>query len=462
MPTRSLVPLNLEDVKNGRLFSNFEVEDGVPKITTWRRIDNLKTDLVDAGKFRKLAEKVVIKLVKDNRVVLVGPRGIGKSTLATYVIWRSLQGSLGNVTLDKPMDTVLRVDSLNPGDALTINNLVEGDKRRFLVIYDPSPIEAYYKPEAMQVMKRASKNDEKSTLKELIEGIKTTLKELDGVRNASIIIVLPSEFYKQVQRDKFEDEDLRLVLDDLERDVITVNLKDEGFLGEVIRKYSECEDVSDDLVERVIDFDTYTLVAKYVGIWLREKWCKIEDVDEALRKSTSKPKLFFAHYIWDIILGGESMDLAKRVSVPLILHATFGPIPERITYISKIVNDGGVWKLIDRDELARSKLEGLKEADLKPIARWLSMRHEDLIEETLKELVGLRGEEARYNYKDHGFEGLIKILDWSYEKVWGEVRRSSRGVRHEEVVTNLLIFVGERLKYALNGRQRRMKGDDQQ
>jgi len=43
----------------------------------------------------------------------------------------------------------------------------------------------------------------------------------------------------------------------------------------------------------------------------------------------------------------------------------------------------GVWKLIDRDRLAKSKLEDLREDDLEPIAKWLSTWHEDLIEETL-------------------------------------------------------------------------------
>jgi len=456
MPTKSFIPLNLEDVKNGLLFHNFKVEDGVPKIETRKTQigigkDNLKTGLIDTGKFRKVAEKIFIKLAKDDRVVLVGPRGIGKSTLATYVIWRSLHGSLGNVVLDKPMEAVIRIDSLKPGDALGLNNQIKSEGRRLIIIYDPSPIEAYYEPEAMQVMKNNIEGDRKSVLKELIESVKSTLKELVEVKDAKIIIVLPSELYKWVQRDKFGDENLRQAIDSLESDAITVNLKDEGFLGEVIRKYSECENVSDDLAERVIDFDTYTLVAKYVGIRLREKYCNVEDVDEVLMESTSKPKLFFAHYIQDIILA-ENMDLVKKVSVPLILHATFGPIPQRLTYISKVVNDGGVWKLVGMDTLAKSRLESLKEDDLKPIAEWLSMRHEDLIEETLKELVGLRGDKARYNYERHGFENLMKLLDWGYEKVWGEVRRLSRGVRHEEVMTNLLIFVGERLKHALDRR----------
>jgi hypothetical protein len=68
-----------------------------------------------------------------------------------------------------------------------------------------------------------------------------------------------------------------------------------------------------------------------------------------------------------------------------------------------------------------------------------------LIEETLKDLVGLRGEEARNNYRRHGFENFIKALDGGL----GEVGELGREIKPEEVRTNLLIFVGKRLKHAL-------------
>ncbi|MDT7970025.1 MAG: hypothetical protein RQ842_05620, partial [Vulcanisaeta sp.] len=421
----------IDDVENGLLYGNFTVEGGVPKIITWvgtaKNEQNKQseqepppeTDLVDAGKFREVAEEVFSRLVKNGRVVLVGPRGIGKSTLATYVVWRSLRGSLGNMVLNEPVYAVIRVDSLNPGYALALNNRIKTAGRRFVVIYDPSSIEAYYKPEAMQGVDHGNKSDDNTTLKKLIESVKTTLKELIEVRNAWVVVILPSELYEQVQRGKEEDVDLRQVLDNLERDVVTVDLKEEVFLREIIKRYSGCDNVSDDLVRRVMNFDSYTLVAKYVGIWLHEKKCEVEDVEKALRESAGKPKLFFAHYIWGVILG-KSMDLAMKVSVPLILHAAFGPIPEGITYITKAVNRDGTWKLIDRNELAKSKLEDLREDDLEPIAKWLSTWHGDLIEETLQELVGLRGEEARNNYRNHGFKDFIEALNWGYKKALGE------------------------------------------
>jgi tetratricopeptide (TPR) repeat protein len=426
----------IDDIESGLFYGNFIVEGGVPRIKTLLGTakNELVTDLIDAGRFREVAEGVFSRLVKDGRVVLIGPRGIGKSTLATYVAWRSLLGGLGNVALNEQLrDAVIRVDSLNPGDAVKLNNLIKVTGRRFVIIYDPSPIEAYYKPETMQM----AKHD--------IKGIRETLKELMEVRNAWVVIILPRELYDEVSKDVA----LRSILDEIRSYIFDVDLRDEEFLREVTRKYSGCDDVSDDLVKGVMGFDSYTLVAKYAGIWLRESKCQVKDVDEALRESAGEPKLFFANYMWSTVLGGNE-DLAKRVSIPLILHAVFGPIPEGITYITKAVNEGGVWRLIDRDSLAKSKLEDLREDDLEPIAKWLSTWHEDLIEETLKDLVGLHGEEVRNNYRNHGFENFIKALDWGYyEKALEEVRGLGRETKPEEVETNLLIFVSERLKHAL-------------
>ncbi|MFP3239927.1 MAG: hypothetical protein RXQ94_02215 [Caldivirga sp.] len=420
----------LNDVENGLLYGNFIVKGGAPKIKT--QLGTAKNepeiDLVDTGKFRAVAEEDVLsRLTRGGRVVLTGPRGIGKSTLATYVAWRSLLGGLGKVVLDKSMDAVIRVDSLNPGDAARLNNLIEATGRRFIIIYDPSSIEAYIEPESMG----ETRYD--------VESIKKTLSMLLRMRNARVVIVLPRELYDEVSK----DATLKSVLDEVRNYVINVDLKDKGFLKEIVKRYSGCGDVSEHLVERIMDFDSYTLIAKYVGVWLRENKCQVKDIGEALRESTGKPKLFFAHYIWSTILG-KSMDLAKKASVPLILHAAFGPIPEGITYITKAGIEGGEWKLIDRDRLAKSKLEGLREDDLEPIAKWLSTLHEDLIEETLEELVGLRGEEARKQYIDHGFENFINALDWVYEN--GVL---SREVKPEKVVTNLLTLTGERLKHAL-------------
>jgi GTPase SAR1 family protein len=421
----------INDVENGLLYGNFIVEDGVAKIKT--RIgaagEKLVTDLVDTGKFHDVAKEVFRKLTEKGRVLLVGPKGIGKSTLATYVIWNSLIGSLGDITLDEPRDAVIRIDSL--GDAEEINNLVKATKRRFIIIYDPSPIEAYIKPEAMKKMRYDLKS------------MKDTLNELLQVIDTWVIIVLPQELYDVISK----DEELKSVLESIESSKVDVNLKDEDFLRGIIKSYSGCQVVPEGLLEIIKQKYSggYTLSAKYAGIWLRKKNCEVKDVVEAL--NVSEPKLFFAHYIWDVLLGG-SMDLAMKVSVPLMLHAAYGAIPEGITYITKAVNVGGVWGFVDKNSLKNIQLSDLKEEKLEPIVKWLSIVQEDLVEETLEELAGLYGENEKEKYIQNGLESLVNSLKWGYDKVLKELE-DIKVLERERVWENLILFIGERLKLKL-------------
>jgi ABC-type dipeptide/oligopeptide/nickel transport system ATPase component len=400
--------INLEDLN--LFYYNFFVNDGNPKIKTWVGIgkDDLETDLVTTGKFNEVTQQVLDKLNKYNKVTLIGSRGIGKSTIATYTAWRLL--------LDNQIDTIVYVDSLKPTDALHLNNEIEYTNKKYLIIYDPSPIMVYYEPYAMQ------------SIRYNIKEMRSTLKELMDIRNAKIIIVLPNE----------------MINDEPNLDInptINVDLKDEEFLKEVIKKYSGCDNISNDLVKNVMEFNTYTLVAKYIGIWLKENECA---VNNALTEGINMPKLFYANYIWGTILK-KNTDLAKKVSVPLILHANFGSIPEEVTYKTKGVIKEGVWGLIDKETISKVRLQSLKEEKLEQIAKWLSIKHEDLIEETLKELVGLNGKEARKKYIEHGFRKLINALDWGYEKILEEIKESNREVNPENFKENLSIFIKERL-----------------
>ena len=400
--------ITLEDLNQGLFYYNFIVKDGVPKILV--EIGK-ETDLVTTQKFLEANKQISDKLNKNGKTILIGSRGIGKSTLVVYTAWRLL--------LDKQIDTVIHVNSLKPTDAPHLENEIKYTSKKYLLIYDPSPIQVYYKPDTMQ------------NIKYNITDMKDTLKQLMRIRNAWVITVLPNEFYEIINNEPILDMN----------SIINVNLKDEEFLKEVIKKYSGCDNISDDLVKSAMRFDTYTLIARHIGIWFQDRECKVEDVNKALTESIDTIKLFYATYIWSTILKG-SIDLAKKVSVPLILHANFGSIPEEITYITKGVNKEGVWQLINRETIAKEGLESLEEDELKPIAKWLSIKHEDLIEETLQELVGLRGEEARKKYIEHGFKNLIRSLEWGYEKILEEL---NNGVNTKNVKDNLSIFIKERL-----------------
>jgi hypothetical protein len=201
------------------------------------------------------------------------------------------------------------------------------------------------------------------------------------------------------------------------------------FLAGVLKSYA-CPNENDcclgkvdieRLVSLISSHDAYTLVAKYTGLWLKERGCDAEKLEEALKSSLkpskAEPKLYLAHNIWHVLLRGNG-DLARKAAVPLLLHAVFGPVPEGVTYITKAVKNG-VWRFLKPEELEGASLESLREDALEPIANWLAQRHEDLVEETLRDLAGLNDEEARKPYKE-ALSGLIEALDWARGEVLKE------------------------------------------
>jgi tetratricopeptide (TPR) repeat protein len=187
-------------------------------------------------------------------------------------------------------------------------------------------------------------------------------------------------------------------------------------------------------------------VAKYAGLWLRELGCNAGDVERAVEEAKKEPKLFLAHYIWQVLLRGSG-DLARGVAVPLLLHARFGPVPVGVTYITKAVKNG-VWRFLKPEELEGASLESLREDALEHITKWLTQQHEDLVEETLRDVAGLNGEEAREPYRE-ALRGLIKTLDWARGEVLkeGAETLAKLGVAEggRELVMSLLAFVGKRL-----------------
>jgi hypothetical protein len=230
-----------------------------------------------------------------------------------------------------------------------------------------------------------------------------------------LLVVLPTDLY-EVVKDKmpeaFKDAVLEIALNDVE------------FLHSVIKTYSSCVGDYSKLAERIAQLDGgYTLVAKYAGLWLKERGCDVSDVERAVEEAKQKPKLFLARYIRDVLLwrnsGEERVRLLYRVAAPLLLHAVFGPVPEGVTYITQ-ARDGVVFYQPEEIEKLTQPQWDLLKAGLQPIAKWLAQRHEDLVAEVLKDLAGLNGEKTRELYKE-ALSDLIKALDWARDEVLKEV-----------------------------------------
>jgi KaiC/GvpD/RAD55 family RecA-like ATPase len=393
---RGLDVLFLEDVEMGYLYENFVALNEKPYVDLQEGL----FPLVAGGRFEEEARRVLEKLESGGVAVLVGPKGIGKSTLAAYVVWKMLSG--GGV------EAAIRVEK--SAKELTLKRTLDFVKRGVVVLYDPSPLEVYYKHRYMEKTKRPEKVVK--ALEELADFLK---KEGGRVR---LLVVLPTDLYKVV-KDKvfraFKDAALKKAFKNA---VLEIKLNDVEFLHSVIKTYSSCGGDYSKLAEEIARFKGgYTLVAKYAGLWLRERGRDASDVERAVEEAKKEPKLFLAHYIWHVLLRGSS-DLAKRAAVPLLLHARFGPVPVGVTYITKAVNDG-VWRFLKPEELEGAGLEYLREDVLEPIARWLAQWHEDLVEEALRDLAGLNGEETRETYRE-ALRDLIKALDWARDEVLEE------------------------------------------
>ncbi|MCC6051581.1 MAG: hypothetical protein LM580_12785, partial [Thermofilum sp.] len=411
--------LYLEDVEKGGLYKNFVVRGGRPLVGSKEGKQELYVELVTAGRFEGLAGEVLRKLGGDGFMVLVGPKGVGKSALAAYAVWLALRDGFA--------DAAVRVSGMERGESLKLKRLTESvDRGRLIAVYDPSPLHAYYEPGAYaHEVRRAFERSSVGGF--LVEETLRELLSLKGVERVNLLVVLPDDIYQSLIERNPE------LKGELERYTLRVDLRDPLFLEEVVKAYSGCTGSFKELAESIAEFEGgYTLVAKYAGLTLREKECSVEDVRKALREARGKPKLFLAYYLWSVLLKGSG-DLAMMAAVPLILHSVFGPIPEGVTYLVKAAPEGGRWRLPDPEQLRGVRLRGLEVEELKPLARWLSVLHEDLVEEALRELCSLKYRELKE---------LTGALDWA----WREILREEEKVPDPE---KLPVFVGKRLEAAL-------------
>jgi hypothetical protein len=426
----------LPDVEGRGLYVNFYVKER-PYLESREPSGPAAVPLVEGGRFGELAAEALRRLEEEGAVVLVGPKGVGKSTLAAYVVWKALRGGRAY--------GVVKVAG-GVGTEAVLRALAEEAGAELIALYDPSPPEVYYDPDYVKLTKA--------------QQVGETLKELGALaaveRRVKVLAVLPRDLYGAVLK-KAEEPALKLLEKRLE-----VDLRDVRFLADVVHEYSKCggmpAGVAERLAEKIAEFDGgYTLAAKYAGLWLKGNGCRVESVERALEASRKGPKLFFAFYIRDVLLWRSSEEervrLMYRAAAPLLLHAVFGPVPEGVTYITQAKSDGTFYQPEEIEKLTQPQWDLLK-AGLQPIAHWLAQRHEDLVEEVLEDLAGLHDEEAREQYRE-GLGDLIRALDWARGemlKEGGEIL-AELGVPEEdrELGMSLLAFVNRRLAAVFKG-----------
>jgi len=445
--------LSVEEVEAGQLYDNFRVKGGTPAVSVAEGVFRL----VETGRFKDVVQEVLRRLAAYGVVVLRGPKGVGKSTLAAYAAWLALRGGV--------VSYAARIQKMERGQRVLLRGVLDAvEEGRLVAVFDPSPLEFYIEPGAYAETTQAAAAAAPVTLEELLK----FAEENRG--QAMVLAVIPDDLYNALDGE---------VKKRTERYVLPLDLRDAEFLTEIIYEYSGCRETPREklkiLAEKIAQLDGgYTLAARYAGLWLRENGCKVESVERAVEEAKKEPKLFFAFYIWHVMLRGSG-DLARRAATPLLLHAYFGPVPVGVTYITKAVNQG-VWRFLKPEELEGASLESLREDALEPIAKWLTKRHEDLVEETLRDLAGLNDEKAREPYKET-LSGLIKALDWVRGEVLKEVNETfaKLGIPEEtlkafdiilakfgipkedrKLVASLLTYVNRRLAAVFrNGENRR-------
>jgi hypothetical protein len=395
---RGVDVLFLEDVELGGIYENFVVLNERPYVDLQEGL----FPLVAGGRFEEEARRVLEKLERDGIAVLVGPKGIGKSTLAAYVVWKILRGGEAEVAV--------RVEK--SANELALKRTLDSVKRGVVVLYDPSPLEVYYKHKYIEKTRRPEE------VIEALEELADFLKKGGGV--VRLLVVLPTDLYEVVKDKVFESFKDTELEEAFKNAVLEIKLNDVEFLHSVIKTYSSCEGEYNKLAEKIAQFKGgYTLVAKYAGLWLREHGCNAGDVERAVEEAKRESKLFLARYIRDVLLWRSSEEervrLMYRVAAPLLLHAVFGPVPEGVTYITQ-AKDGVVFYQPEEIEKLTQPRWDLLKAGLQPIAKWLAQQHEDLVEEVLEDLAGLNGEEAREPYKE-ALSDLIKTLDWARNEI---------------------------------------------
>jgi len=391
-----IVTADVNEFAKGRIYPNIKVENGELRV----RVEDGYHSIVRVGKFNELANEVRGRLTSNGFVVVVGPKGIGKSTLAAAVIWELfMNGDIG---------LVARVDVLNEDNYQRFKTFIENYSEelvkyfgRLLILYDPVSTETYERePSTQQGRGALAKTgggvrrvryakmlrDAEATIANLINAS----SELGDLR-PPILIVLPSDIYNTLS------EEVKNALEVYRLDVSQA-LSDREFLAGLIREYTRTKSnpngcaLSDrelsELVGKLAKFDSgHALIARLIGEELARNNCSVGKVEKLINNAKGKAKAFIILHINGLFKVHEDPDTTK---VLVEIFALRRPFVDKVRLGDPILTPGIVG-LIGEERGAKI----LYGAEGKELRGWLAIRQHDLIEEAIGKLldcVGGKGE----------------------------------------------------------------------
>jgi len=432
---RQEVPANIftatvGEFAKGRIYPNVKVENDELRI----RVDDEYHSIVRAGKFNELINEVRDGLLKQGFVVVVGPKGIGKSTLAAAEIWELFKN--GDIGL------VARVDALDSKNYSKFVTFVEnyGEKfGRLLILYDPVSTEAYERADID--VKAPIQTNIKVAIEDLMKAIKSTSPEAP---KPLTLIVIPSDVYNALSEEL--SEETRNELEGYRLDV-SQDLNNTGFLVELIREYTRTKSnpngckISDEelskLAGELAKFDSgHALIARLIGEELARNNCDVAKIKELISKAKGKAEAFIVLHINGLFKIHENPDAAEAL---VEIFALRRPFVDSVRPGVPILTQGIVG-LIGEERGAKI----LCGAEGKELRGWLAYRQHDLIEEAIKKLLKCIVSEG----------GECKELGDALEEQWKTpgvmdlLREVSENVRDES--TAVEYFVGNYSKRLTN------------